>query len=104
MPARTVRPVDPALRDSGVDRIGALPWGAHICLFYETPEDLLEVNADYFAAGLADGEFCIWALSDPVTIHDAEAALTRVVPDFSERLRAGQMELVAGHDWYLKGD
>ena len=38
------------------------------CLFYETPDDLLDVNADYFAAGLADGGFSIWALSEPVTI------------------------------------
>lgn len=104
MPARSVRPYDPALRDSGVDRIGPLPWGAHICLFYESPDDLLDVNAAYFAAGLADGEFCIWALSDPVTMTDAKAALTKAVPDFSERLRAGQMELVPSHEWYLKGD
>jgi DNA-binding CsgD family transcriptional regulator len=104
MSANRLRTEDPALRDSGIDRIGALAWGAHICLFYETPRDLLDVNAAYLAAGLADGEFCIWALSDPVTISDAEAALTLAVPDFSERLRAGQIELVAGYDWYLKGD
>lgn len=62
MPDNRLTPEDPALRNSGIDRIGALPWGAHICLFYETAEDLLEVNAAYLAAGLADGEFCIWAL------------------------------------------
>lgn len=95
---------DPALRDSGIDRIGVLPWGAHICLFYETAEDLLDVNAAYFAAGLADGEFCIWALSDPVTMREAEAALERVTPDFAERMRSGQMELVPGYEWYLKGE
>lgn len=104
MPAKTLKLEDPALRDSGIERIGALPWGAHICLFYETPADLLEVNAAYFAAGLADGEFCIWAVSEPATLGDAEAALERAIPDFSKRKRAGQVELVPGQEWYLKGD
>lgn len=104
MPASDLKLEDPVLRDSGIQRVGALPWGAHICLFYETAEDLLDVNAAYFAAGLADGEFCIWALSDPVTMSDAEAALAKAMPDFPERLRAGQIELVPGYDWYLKGN
>lgn len=104
MPAKTLRLEDPALRDSGIDRIGAIPWGAHICLFYETVADLLEVNAAYLAAGLADGEFCIWAVSDPATMSDAEAALQQAVPDFAKRKRAGQIELAPGKDWYLKGD
>jgi DNA-binding CsgD family transcriptional regulator len=104
MSANRLIPGEPALRDSGINRIGALPWGSHICLFYETPRDLLDVNTAYLAAGLADGEFCVWALSDPVTMSDAEAALSKAVPDFSERLRAGQIELVPGHEWYLKGD
>ncbi len=104
MTVKTLRLEDPALRDSGIERVGALPWGAHICLFYETAADLLEVNAAYLAAGLADNEFCIWALSDPVTHADADAALREVVPDFSERVRAGQIELVPGYEWYLKGD
>lgn len=104
MPPKTLKLEDPALRDSGIERIGALPWGAHICLFYETAADLLEVNAAYFAAGLADGEFCIWAVSEPATLGDAEAALKKAIPDFAKRKRAGQIELVPGQEWYLKGD
>lgn len=104
MSASDLKLEDPVFRDSGIHRVGALPWGAHICLFYETAEDLLDVNAAYFAAGLADGEFCIWALSDPVTMSDAEAALGKAMPDFAERLRTGQIELVPGYDWYLKGN
>lgn len=103
MTAHSLDLKDPALRDSGIERIGALPWGAHVCLFYETAADLLDINAAYLAAGLADNEFCIWAVSDPMTISDAEAALARAVPDFAERMRAGQIELVPGQEWYLKG-
>ncbi len=104
MTAHSLDLKDPALRDSGIERIGALPWGAHMCLFYETAADLLDINAAYLAAGLADNEFCIWAVSDPMTISDAEAALAQAVPDFAERMRAGQIELVPGQEWYLKGN
>jgi hypothetical protein len=34
-------------------------------MFYETPEDLIDAQADYFAAGLADNECC---LPDPTLI------------------------------------
>lgn len=50
---------------TGIRPLGDKPWGTHACLFYETAQDLLDVHAGYFGAGLADGEFCIWALSGP---------------------------------------
>ena len=92
------------LRRSGFDIVGALPWGAHICLFYEVPPDLLVSCAEYFKAGLEDHEFCIWALSGSATLDSAREALREMVKDFDARLAAGQMELVDGYDWYLKGD
>jgi hypothetical protein len=46
-----------------------MPWGTHICLFYETPQDLLDTAVCYFEAGLKSNEFCVWAVSDPVSLH-----------------------------------
>ena len=66
-----------------------LPWGAHICLFYETPMDLIEALADYFAAGLEAGEFCIWALSDPITHEDAIRHLRKSIYGFDDHLKSG---------------
>jgi DNA-binding CsgD family transcriptional regulator len=81
-----------------------MPWGTHICIFYETKEDLLDTNASYFKAGLENNEFCVWAFADPVTEENAKNSLRRVVADFDRRLAAGQIEVLPGYEWYLKGD
>jgi two-component system, sensor histidine kinase PdtaS len=39
----------------------------HVCLFYEASEDLIETLAPYFKAGLERNEFCVWALTGPLT-------------------------------------
>ena len=92
------------LRRTGLAPVGDRPWGTHICLFYETPQDLYDVHADYFGVGLASGEFCIWALSDPINRENAIEALRKSVPDFDKYLRDGQIEFIPGYQWYLRGD
>jgi DNA-binding CsgD family transcriptional regulator len=77
--------------------------GAHVCLFYETTQDLLDTAVCYFEAGLKNNEFCVWAVSDPISRQQAEEALRREVPDFDRHLAAGQIELLAGNEWYLRG-
>ena len=49
---------DAALRETGIRVMGGAPWGTHICIFYETKEDLIETAAAYFEAGLRGNEFC----------------------------------------------
>ena len=92
------------LTRSGIDPVGDLAWGAHICLFYETPEDLIETHAEYFGAGLASNEFCLWVLSDPLTPDEAIEGLRPLIPDFDRHLEAGNMALVPGYKWYLRGE
>src|SRR5258707_3106233 len=62
---------DPAQRHTGIRLMGDMPWGTHICLFYETPEDLLDTAVCYFEAGLKSNEFCLWAVSDPISLRRA---------------------------------
>lgn len=95
---------DESLRRTGIELVGDLPWGTHLCLFYETPSDLIETNVDYFRAGLEDGEFCIWALSAPATHENAIEALRGSITDLDRYLAQGQIELISGYDWYLKGN
>lgn len=83
-------------RNTGLVPVGDRPWGTHICLFYETPQDLYDVNVEYFGAGLAAGEFCVWALSDPINRENAIEALRKSVPDFDRCLRGGQIEFIPG--------
>ena len=35
------------MRKSGIDVVGDMPWGTHVCLFYETKEDLLDTLVSY---------------------------------------------------------
>jgi DNA-binding CsgD family transcriptional regulator len=101
--ARALEP--PAnLRKTGIRVIGDMPWGTHVCAFYQTKDDLIDTAASYFGAGLKSNEFCVWAISDPITQTGARNALRRAVPDFDRHLAAGQIELLQGTEWYLKGD
>jgi PAS domain-containing protein len=92
-----------ALRKTGIDPLGDRPWGTHVCVFYEAPEDLLDTLAAYFKPGLESNEFCVWAVSEPLTVEDAQDALSRRVPGFAGHLAAGRIEILSGRDWYLEG-
>ena len=92
------------LRKTGIRVASDMPWGAHICLFYETKDDLLDTNAAYIKAGLDSNEFCVWAISQPITAEEALGVLGRDIPDLQHRAQSGQIEILPGYDWYLKGD
>jgi DNA-binding CsgD family transcriptional regulator len=92
---------DPALRETGIPVMGSMPWGTHVCVFYETTEDLLETAVSYFEAGLRSNEFCVWAIADPITETLAKDALRLAVPDLDRHLTAGDIEIVQGTEWYL---
>jgi hypothetical protein len=53
---------------------------------------------------LKSNEFCVWAVSDPISLQQAEQALRRTIPGFDRYRAAEQIELLAGTDWYLSGD
>jgi hypothetical protein len=46
----------------------------------------------------------VWAVSDPISLAQAEQALRRAIPDFERYQQAGQIELLPGSEWYLNGD
>lgn len=84
--------------------MGDMPWGTHICVFYESKADLLDTNAAYFSAGLSSNEFCVWAVSAPTTVDEAQDFLRRNIADFDRHLVAGQVEILPGYEWYLPGN
>ena len=92
------------LRSTGVNVLGDMPWGSHVCMFYESKEDLLDTVVPFFKAGLESKEFCLWAPSEPVTVEEARLALSRRIPDFDRHLAVGNMEILSGRAWYLHGD
>ena len=88
--------------DTGIAAFGKMPWGTHVCLFYETKEDLIEVLVPYFKAGLANNEFCLCATCDPLNAEEVETVMKKAVPGFDLYMKNGQMEIVAHSDWYLE--
>jgi hypothetical protein len=62
-----------ALRNTGLNIIGDVPWGTHFCCFYETKQDLLDTLVPYFKAGLENKELCVWVVSDSTLISMEEA-------------------------------
>ncbi len=89
------------LRKFGIDIIGGVPWGTHICQFYETKEDLTDILVPYFKAGLENNEFCLWVTSCPLEIEDAKKALKIAVPDLDSYLEKGQIEVISYTDWFV---
>lgn len=92
------------LRKTGMSIIGDVPWGTHFCHFYETKQDLLDTLVPYFKAGLESEEFCLWVVSNSelITVEEAKGALEQAVPDLDQHLSDGNIEILDGHDWYLK--
>lgn len=89
-------------RKSGVAVIGDLPWGFHLCQFYKTKKDLLEILVPYFRAGLENNEYCMWITSEPLSAEEAARALKKAVPNFRKFARKGQIEIIPYSKWYLK--
>jgi signal transduction histidine kinase len=91
------------LRRTGIDEIGDQPWGTHLCVFYESGVDLLDLLIPYFKAGLELHEFCLYVASEPVMAGAAERALRTAEPNFEQYLADGQMEIISHRNWYLSG-
>jgi PAS domain S-box-containing protein len=92
-----------AMRNTGVDVVGHLPWGTHFCLFYETTEDLLDTLVPYCKAGLENHEFCLWVVAEPLRMEDARQALKQAVPGIDQYLADQSIEIVTAREWYLHG-
>ena len=89
------------LRRFGNDLVGVIPWGTHLCQFYETKQDLIDILVPYFAEGLHSNEFCMWITSVPLEVDEATRALKEAVPDLEEYVKNGQIEIISYNNWYL---
>jgi len=76
--------VDKALLD--------MPWGSHICQFYNRKEELAKMLVPYFKQGLEKNDACVWLVGD-LTIEEAWSALAAVVPDLEHYKSKGQMQI-----------
>jgi hypothetical protein len=80
-----------------------MPWGSHVCQFYNRKEDLLEMLVPYFQQGLEKHEACVWLVAD-LTVAEARNALAAVVPDLDHYLASGQMQIRHCAEFYTNPD
>ncbi|RYG85503.1 MAG: hypothetical protein EON59_12055, partial [Alphaproteobacteria bacterium] len=68
--------------------LGAIRHGTHICAFYETDEDLLDLVTQFCAAGARRGDLCLWMKPEGVD---------------SDALASAGVELHSADDAYQQG-
>jgi PAS domain S-box-containing protein len=89
-------------RKSGIDILGDVPWGTHLCQFYQTKGDLVDILVPYFKAGLENNEFCMWVTSEPLRAEEAEKSLRKAVKDLDKYIKRDQIEIMDYSQWYTK--
>jgi len=92
-----------ALRNTGIEPVGDMPWGTHFCHFYETRDDLLDTLLPFFKAGLENAEFCAWVVSEPLTAEGVWQALDRTIPGLDRYVSDNSIEVLSARDVYLAG-
>ena len=90
-------------RDTGIDSVGEVSWGAHICMLYKSKYDLKEILMPYFLTGLHNNESCLWIIPDTMDIHEAEENLRYLLVGYDDYVDSGQLQIVKSEDWYFDG-
>ena len=91
-------------RDSGIPCLGHVPWGTHICHFYNNCSELLNILIPYFITGLNNQESCVWVCSEPLNVSQAIDILGGYVSGFESRVASGQIQVLDYRQWYLSSD
>jgi hypothetical protein len=87
-------------RESGIQVLDLVLWGAHIAQFYNTKDDVPEILVPYVEKGLEDNELCLWITSE-MSEGDARDALSARVPKLQRYIDRRQLQFFSCKDWYL---
>jgi excisionase family DNA binding protein len=89
-------------RSSGIDCIGSVPWGTHICHFYKSKSDLIDILVPYFKMGLENNEYCLWAASYPLHAEECLVELAKAVPNLDLYLNGQQITIIDSKTFYAR--
>lgn len=81
---------------------GDVCYGDHICMFYYTRQDLLDIIVPYFKDGLENNESCVWVTSEILGEKDASQALRESITDFDYYARSGHITILDHKGWYTR--
>jgi hypothetical protein len=80
-----------------------MPWGSHVCQFYNSKEDQIKMLVPYFKQGLENNDACVWLVGD-LTVEEVTVALAAAVPDLDRYLATGQMQIKHYTELYTNPD
>jgi len=87
---------------NAADLVTQARWGSHHCLFYHSQEDLVNLLAEYFKAGVEKGEYCIWVTADGGVEQKARKMLDKKLPGRRAQQAGSQIEFIQCSEWYLR--
>jgi len=76
--------------------------GKHICLYYESEENLLDLVSSFFEEGFRTNKLCIWVVPESLGVEGAKVALSKKIEDINIYIEKGQFQLLSHKDVYLK--
>ena len=94
--------INPVTRRVGIPGKKRVQWGEHLCAFFNTKTDLLNLVVPYIKAGLEDNEFCLWITEDNME-QEAMEALQHVLPEAPHCASRNQLEILSASQWYFSG-
>jgi DNA-binding CsgD family transcriptional regulator len=84
--------------------LNEVPRGSHVCMFYDSTDDLLDALVPFFKIGTENAELCLWCPPETLTVEEARVVLRRHLPHFDRHLAAGNIEIISNRELYLIGD
>lgn len=57
--------------------------GKHICLYYESEENLLDLVSSFFEEGLRTNKLCLWVVPQSLGLEGAKAALNNKIEELN---------------------
>jgi signal transduction histidine kinase len=88
-------------RNLGLEVIKEVPWGTHLCLFYDSINDYFDIIKPYFKTGLENNEFCVWVIPKEFEMEKALEILQTAIPNLDCYRRKGQIEILQYSECYL---
>lgn len=97
-------PKPASLTDCGLPGIREIPYGVHMCHFYNGRDQLAAALVPYFAAGLRANERCIWIAAEPLNAAHAKLGLMEAGVDVAAALASGALVVRDFSEWYAEGE
>ena len=89
-------------RKLGLEVIDEVHWGTHLCFFYETTDDYIDIIAPYLQAGLENNESCVWVIPENIEKEELLKIIKKMIPNIDRYIRKRQIEIFGHSEVYTR--